>query len=32
MSRPRELILTSGDAAESLGVMHPYQRLKEEGY
>jgi protease I len=32
MSRPRELIFTSGDAAESLGVMHPYQRLKEEGY
>jgi protease I len=32
MSRPRVLIFTSGDAAESLGVMHPYQRLKEEGY
>jgi len=24
--------LTSGDAAESLGVVYPYRRLKEEGY
>lgn len=28
---PRILILT-GDAAESLEVMYPYQRLREEGY
>src|SRR5262249_43693793 len=28
---PKVLILT-GDAAESLEVMYPYQRLKEEGY
>src|ERR1700751_3674312 len=28
---PKILILT-GDAAESLEVMYPYQRLKEEGY
>lgn len=31
MSRPKVLILT-GDAAESLEVMYPYQRLREEGY
>jgi protease I len=31
MPKPRILILT-GDAAESLEVMYPYQRLKEEGY
>lgn len=31
MSNPRVLFLT-GDAAESLEVMYPYQRLKEEGY
>ena len=31
MSVPRVLILT-GDTAESLEVMHPYQRLTEEGY
>lgn len=31
MSKPKVLILT-GDAAESLEVMYPYQRLKEEGY
>jgi protease I len=31
MSRPKVLIVT-GDAAESLEVMYPYQRLKEEGY
>jgi protease I len=31
MSTPKVLILT-GDAAESLEVMYPYQRLKEEGY
>ncbi len=31
MPRPKVLILT-GDAAESLEVMYPYQRLKEEGY
>jgi len=31
MSKPRVLILT-GDAAESLEVMYPYQRLREEGY
>ena len=31
MSTPKILILT-GDAAESLEVMYPYQRLKEEGY
>src|SRR4029450_352159 len=28
---PKVLILT-GDAAEALGVMYPYQRLLEEGY
>jgi protease I len=31
MPQPRVLILT-GDAAESLEVMYPYQRLREEGY
>lgn len=31
MSKPKILILT-GDAAESLEVMYPYQRLQEEGY
>lgn len=31
MASPKVLILT-GDAAESLEVMYPYQRLKEEGY
>jgi protease I len=31
VSIPKVLILT-GDAAESLEVMYPYQRLKEEGY
>jgi deglycase len=31
MSEARVLILT-GDAAESLEVMYPYQRLREEGY
>jgi protease I len=31
MPNPKVLILT-GDAAESLEVMYPYQRLKEEGY
>ena len=31
MPKARILILT-GDAAESLEVMYPYQRLKEEGY
>jgi protease I len=31
MSNPTVLILT-GDAAESLEVMYPYQRLLEEGY
>jgi deglycase len=31
MANPRILILT-GDAAESLEVMYPYQRLREEGY
>jgi protease I len=31
MPRPKVLILT-GDAAESLEVMYPYQRLQEEGY
>jgi protease I len=31
MPTPKVLILT-GDAAESLEVMYPYQRLKEEGY
>ena len=28
---PKVLVLT-GDAAESLEVMYPYQRLLEEGY
>ena len=31
MSTPKVLILT-GDAGESLEVMYPYQRLREEGY
>ncbi len=31
MGAPKILILT-GDAAESLEVMYPYQRLQEEGY
>jgi protease I len=31
MATPKILILT-GDAAESLEVMYPYQRLQEEGY
>src|SRR5215470_14220308 len=31
MAGPKVLILT-GDAAESLEVMYPYQRLLEEGY
>src|ERR1700676_3744460 len=31
MSKTKILILT-GDAAESLEVMYPYQRLQEEGY
>ena len=31
MPKPKVLILT-GDAAESLEVMYPYQRLLEEGY
>lgn len=31
MAKPKVLILT-GDAAESLEVMYPYQRLLEEGY
>ena len=31
MARPKVLILT-GDAAESLKTMYPYQRLQEEGY
>src|ERR1700733_2948911 len=31
MAAPKILILT-GDAAESLEVMYPYQRLREEGY
>ena len=31
MAKPKVLILT-GDAAESLEVMYPYQRLQEEGY
>jgi deglycase len=31
MATPRILILT-GDAAESLEVIYPYQRLQEEGY
>jgi deglycase len=31
MANPKILILT-GDAAESLEVMYPYQRLLEEGY
>ena len=31
MAQPKILILT-GDAAESIEVMYPYQRLREEGY
>src|SRR5437868_13405245 len=31
MPTPKGLILT-GDAGESLEVLYPYQRLKEEGY
>ena len=29
---PKKVLLVTGDAAESLEVMYPYQRLKEEGY
>jgi protease I len=28
----RKVLILTGDAAESLEVMYPYQRLKEEGY
>lgn len=31
MARPK-ILMIAGDAAESLEVMHPYQRLREEGY
>ena len=31
MSIP-EVVMLTGDAADSLEVMFPYQRLKEEGY
>ena len=31
MAKPKVLIVT-GDAAESLETMYPYQRLLEEGY
>ena len=27
-----KILLITGDAAESLEVMYPYQRLREEGY
>jgi protease I len=30
--RPAKILLVTGDAAESLEVMYPYQRLLEEGY
>jgi protease I len=29
---PTKVLILTGDAAESLEVMYPYQRLKEEGY
>jgi protease I len=32
MAVPKVLILTGDAAAESLEVMYPYQRLREEGY
>ena len=35
MSEPKEaekILILTGDAAESLEVMYPYQRLREEGY
>lgn len=31
MARPK-VLMSTGDAAESLEVMYPYQRLREEGY
>ncbi|MFY4717702.1 DJ-1/PfpI family protein [Streptomyces sp. LaBMicrA B280] len=29
---PAKILIVTGDAAESLEVMYPYQRLREEGY
>jgi protease I len=29
---PAKILILTGDAAESLEVMYPYQRLREEGY
>jgi protease I len=29
---PPKILILTGDAAESLEVMYPYQRLREEGY
>ncbi|MEU2057764.1 DJ-1/PfpI family protein [Streptomyces bungoensis] len=29
---PAKILIITGDAAESLGVLYPYQRLREEGY
>lgn len=31
MARPK-VLMSTGDAAESLEVMYPYQRLRDEGY
>ncbi|WP_179203330.1 DJ-1/PfpI family protein, partial [Streptomyces griseiscabiei] len=27
-----KILIVTGDAAESLEVLYPYQRLREEGY
>ncbi len=29
---PQKILIVTGDAAESLEVLYPYQRLLEEGY
>ncbi|MGO4427086.1 DJ-1/PfpI family protein, partial [Streptomyces sp. MCAF7] len=29
---PAKILLVTGDAAESLEVLYPLQRLREEGY
>ncbi|MEU8559875.1 hypothetical protein AB0C45_00100 [Streptomyces cyaneofuscatus] len=32
MPEPEKILIITGDAAESLEVLYPYQRLLEEGY
>ncbi|MFD8468301.1 DJ-1/PfpI family protein [Streptomyces cyaneofuscatus] len=32
MPEPEKILIVTGDAAESLEVLYPYQRLLEEGY